>query len=314
MSAAGPVRTRSAADLARAALTGVAMGAADVVPGFSGGTVALVAGVYERLLRDVRSGAAVLSLALRGRLRHALARARTIDAAFLAALGAGIAASILTLARVVEHLLATQPVVMSAVFLGLVVGATAVAVRLLRVPVPLHALLAAVAAAVTFVGLGASPGVVTDPSPLALAGAGAVAISAMVLPGISGSFLLLLLGMYPFVIGAVAARDVATLAVFGAGMVAGLAVFSTLLDWLLRRAHDLVLAVLIGIMVGSARVLWPWPVGTGVGDPGLGAPGADWPVALLAAAVAAAAVAVLSIAALAAEARATGRQRQDAAG
>jgi putative membrane protein len=283
------------------------MGAADVVPGFSGGTVALVAGVYERLVGNVRAGAGALALVARGRPRAAWSRMRSIDGAFLAALGTGIAVSIATLARGVEHLLETQPVVMSAVFLGLVLGASGVAVRLLRVPVPLHALLGAGAAVATFVMLGSSPGVLTDPAPLVVAATGAVAVSAMLLPGVSGSFLLLLLGMYPLIIGAVADRDLAVLAVFGAGMLVGLAAFSTLLDWLLRRAHDAVLAVLIGLMLGSARVLWPWPSGSGVGDPALAAPGPDWPIVTAAGVSAAMAVGLLAWGARTAEARATGR-------
>jgi putative membrane protein len=108
----------------------------------------------------------------------------------------------------------------------------------------------------------------------------------MILPGVSGSFLLLLLGTYEPVIAAVADRDLVTIAVVATGAVTGLLAFSTLLDWLLRRAHDVVLAVLIGLMVGSSRVLWPWPSTGGVGDATLGAPAGQVGPAALAAGLA----------------------------
>lgn len=278
-------------------VTGLLMGAADVVPGFSGGTVALVAGIYERLVGSVRAGAAAVVTLLRGRGSEALAKVRAIEWPFLVTLGVGVAVAIATLARGVEGLLETHPVRMSAVFLGLVVGATIVARRQFLRPVPLHGIVVVVVGALTFVALGASPGAITDPSLPVVAASGALAISAMILPGVSGSFLLLVVGMYPLVIGAVADRDLAFLAVFGSGALVGLAAFSTVLDLLLRRAHDNVLAILIGLMLGSSRVLWPWPVGSGVGDPTLGAPGPDWPVT--SAVAVAAALAVVAFAGLA---------------
>lgn len=275
-------------------VTGLAMGAADLVPGFSGGTVALVAGIYERLIAEVRTGARVLGALVRLRPRDAWAALRSLDLVFVAALLGGIATVLLTLSRGVERLLFDEPVLVSAAFLGLALGASVAARRHLRRPRPVHAVLVAGSAVVTFVALGATPGTLESPGPLVLAASGAVAVSAMILPGISGSFLMLLIGVYPVVIAALSARDVATLAPFALGMVVGLAAFSTLLDALLRRAHDAVLAVLVGLMVGSVRVLWPWPVGSGVGDPTLGAPGADWPFALAVALAASAAVVVAS--------------------
>jgi putative membrane protein len=273
----------------RVLVTGLAMGAADVVPGFSGGTVALVAGLYDRLIASVSAGAGLLGTVLRGRWREVGTAWRAVDAPFVLTLLAGVATALLTLAGPVERLLDERPVLMSAVFLGLVLGAAAIAPRRLRAASGRHALLVLGAAAVTAVVLGVRP-VADGTPPLAfLALAGAVAVCAMILPGVSGSFLLLLLGAYEPVIAAVADRDVVTLAVVGAGMVVGLAVFTRLLDRLLRRHHDTVLALLIGLMVGSGRVLWPWPAGDGVGDAALGAPGAD-----------AGAAAILGLAALAA--------------
>jgi len=159
----------------------------------------------------------------------------------------------------------------------------------------------AASALVTFLVLGVSPGVLVDPSLLVLAAGGAFAVCATVLPGVSGSFMLLLLGLYAPIIAAVAARDGLTLAAVAGGIVVGLASFSTLLNWLLEHHHDRVLAVLLGLMVGSVRVLWPWPAGTGVGDPALGAPDAQVVAASLAAL--AALLAVVALGALVERAR-----------
>jgi putative membrane protein len=254
-------------------LTGVTMGAADVVPGFSGGTVALVAGVYPRLVANIRASAHVVSLVLRLRLRALPAALRALDWGFLLVLLAGLVGAALTLASVLERLLETEPVTMSAVFLGLVLGAAAVARHQFRGSVTKRLLLIVlVSAAVTAPLLGLRPAALDDPALLVLAAAAAIAVCATILPGVSGAFLLLLLGVYEPIIAAIAARDLVVIGVFLGGAVTGVLSFSTLLDWLLRRAHDVVLAVLIGLMIGSARVLWPWPSGAGVGDPTLGAP------------------------------------------
>ena len=278
----------------RTALTGAAMGTADLVPGFSGGTVALVAGIYPRLIANIRSAAHVVSLVLRLRVRDLPAALRALDWGFLIVLLGGIVGAALLLASTLRGLLGTQPVVMSAVFLGLVLGAALAARRQLLAP-PTAATVAIVlgSAAATALLLGARPDALTDPSRLVLAATAAVAICAMILPGVSGSFLLLLLGTYEPIIGAVADRDLATIALLVAGAATGLLAFSTLLSWLLRRAHDVVLAALIGLMIGSARVLWPWPSATGVGDPALAAPGAQAGAATLAALTAFAAVLVV---------------------
>ena len=257
----------------RTLLTGAAMGTADLVPGFSGGTVALVAGIYPRLIANVRAAAHVVSLTLRLRLRALPDALRALDWTFLIALLGGIVGAAFVLASTLRGLLASQPVVMSALFLGLVLGAALVARHQLRAPAtPTTLGIVLVSALVTALVLGARPEVSATPTRLVIAATAAVAVCAMILPGISGSFLLLLLGTYEPIIAAVADRDLATIGVAVVGAAGGLLAFSTLLDWLLRRAHDVVLAALIGLMVGSARVLWPWPSATGVGDPTVGAP------------------------------------------
>jgi putative membrane protein len=286
---------------------GLAMGTAEIVPGFSGGTVALVTGIFERLIANVRQGARTLSLGLRGRPREAAQAFLSIEWSFVVTLLLGMATAIALLVSALSRLLREEPIVMSALFLGLIVGASILAVRELRRPAPIHALLVLAAATLTFALLGVTPGTVTDPPAIAFFAAAAIAICAWILPGVSGSFLLLLLGMYLPVIDAVEARDVPTMAVFAAGAVLGLASFSTLLNWLLRRAHDLVLAVLIGLMVGSVRVLWPWPPGPdGVGGTELDAPVATEVPGALAAGLGASA-AVLLLGAVGAKAAAARR-------
>lgn len=274
----GPLRT---------ALTGAAMGAADLVPGFSGGTVALVSGIYPRLVANVRGAAHVVSVVLRLRRTELAAALRALDWSFLLVLLAGLVSVALVLASTLDGLLEAEPVVMSAVFLGLVLGAAVVAPRQFeRRASGTTAAVVLGSAVVTALALGLRPEALSDPSPLVLAATAAFAVCAMILPGVSGSFLLLLLGTYEPVIEAVADRDLVTIAIVAAGAAAGLLSFSTLLDWLLRRAHDVVLAVLIGLMVGSARVLWPWPSTGGVGDAGLGAPTSQVGAAALAAGLA----------------------------
>jgi putative membrane protein len=253
-------------------LVGGAMGAAELVPGFSGGTVAFVAGIYERLVASIRQGARTLSLLIRGRPQHAWQAVQAIDWPFVAALALGMITALLTLATALTTLLDERPVEMQAIFFGLILGAAVLAARQIREPNAWLILLVVVSAFGFFVLFGITAGEQTDPNGLWLILGGALAISAWILPGVSGSFVLLVLGLYTTVIGAVADRDVLTLAIFAVGCVIGLAAFSTALNWLLARAHDIVLAVLIGLMAASARVLWPWPSDGGLGNPELGAP------------------------------------------
>ncbi len=253
-------------------LAGFAMGVAEVVPGFSGGTVALVCGIYARLVANVRQGARTLSLLLRGRFTAAVRAFVAIEWPFVITLVVGMAAAIVTLAGALSRLIEEQPVAMSAVFLGLVLGAVVAASSQLITPRAGHFLVGVVVAGVTFVGLGASAGSVDEPALWLLFAGVAVAVCAWILPGVSGAFLLLLLGLYPAALAAVADRDLAVLGVMVLGALTGLALFSTLLNWLLVRWHDLVLVAMLGLLVGSARVFWPWPSADGMGDPALGAP------------------------------------------
>ena len=246
------------------------MGSADIVPGVSGGTVALVLGIYDRLIHDIRLGAHALKQLLTGDLRGFGATMREIEWLWLLSLLAGILLAVAALSSVLERLLDDEPITMAGLFFGLVVGTIWIAWRLLdRVDAVAVALVVGVGVGLflllglrsdTEVADGAAE-VVTRPF-WVFALAGAVAICAMILPGISGSFILVMIGMYTEVLGAVNDRDVPAVASFGIGCVLGLAAFSTLLNWLLERYRDWVVAAMIGLMIGSSRVLWPWPNGT----------------------------------------------------
>jgi putative membrane protein len=247
---------------------GFAMGTADIVPGVSGGTVALVVGIYDRLIHNVHAGAQVLKEVLRGRLGDAGNRIREVEWVWLISLLVGILAAIAVLSSLLTRLLEEQPVRTSAMFLGLVAGAVVVAWRLLAtIDITAIAMMLG-SAAVLFFLLGLRTAtesdadkVVTQPLWIFFL-AGSIAICAMILPGISGSLILVMLGMYSEVLGAVTERDVAALGATALGCVVGLALFSTLLNWLLEHHHNLVIAAMIGLMIGSMRVLWPWPGGT----------------------------------------------------
>jgi putative membrane protein len=255
-----------AAQLAR----GFSMGTADIVPGVSGGTVALVLGIYERLIANIRTGAAGLRQLVTGELTEARRIFGRIEWAWLVSLLVGILLAVAALSSVLERLLQEQPVRMSALFFGLVLGAVWVAWRLLgRVDLVTLAIVIGVGAAMfLLLGLRSDTEVAADAAEIVTEPAwvfllsGAIAICAMILPGISGSFILVLLGMYTEVLGAVNDRDFVSLGAFSLGCVLGLALFSTLLSWLLDNFHHFVIAALIGLMIGSMRVLWPWPGGT----------------------------------------------------
>lgn len=275
------------------------MGAADVVPGVSGGTIALLLGIYERLIASIRAASSALGHALRLDRDGFAGWLRRVEWSFLVPLLAGIGLAILTLAHLLEQLLEEHPVQMAAAFFGLIAGSILVVWGMVGARDGKRAAIALLAALVTFVALGVREGSteeavaqVADPALLAFFGAGVIAICAMILPGISGSFILVLLGMYTAVIGAVNDREILQIAVFALGAVLGLSLFSQALSWLLRHHHDSVMALLVGLMAGSLRVLWPWP--GGLESTALGRPDGYVLESLLLAAGAAAIVVVLS--------------------
>lgn len=250
------------------------MGTADLVPGVSGGTVALVLGIYERLVASIREGSSALGSVLRGDLRGSASHLGRVEWRFLIPLLAGVGSAIALLSSVIEHQLEERPTILAGLFLGLVLASVAIAWRKIRAHAPSHWVVAAIVAATAFavLGLGES-GPSGSPATLAFAGAGALAICAMILPGISGSLILLMIGMYAPTLGAVTGRQWGILVAFAVGAVAGLALFSQVLHWALQHHHDNVMAAMVGLMAGATRVLWPWP--EGVTGPALGPPEAD---------------------------------------
>jgi putative membrane protein len=234
------------------------MGSADVVPGVSGGTMAFITGIYEELISSIRAigrpefWRPVAQL----RLGQAL---RAMNFPFLLAVGSGIALAIITLARGLEWLLIHQPVLLWSFFFGLVLGSVlTVSRRIQQWRLSLWAALVT-GAIVAYVLVGLVP-LSTPDTWWFLFLSGALAICAMILPGISGAFILVLLGKYQFVLSAVNQRDLVTLALVAAGAIVGIVSFAQLLGWLFRRYHDMTVALLIGLMVGSLRKIWPWKV------------------------------------------------------
>ncbi|RKY16297.1 MAG: DUF368 domain-containing protein [Planctomycetota bacterium] len=272
-------------------IRGFAMGSANIVPGVSGGTVALVLGIYERFIASVSAGSRALTLLVRRDVAGFRNWMAAVDWVFIIPLLAGIGIATLALASVVGDLLHDQPEFMSALFLGLVAGSVVVAWRLVREPRLQHAIIIAVVGVAVFALLGLTHGTtedavsqVAEPALWAFFIAGAIAICAMILPGVSRSFLLVVMGMYGPALDALREFDILALLALGGGVVVGLALFSQVLHLALQRYHDVVLAVLIGLMAGSIRVLWPWPLGVDSAE--LGAPEGDWIIAVGLAAVA----------------------------
>lgn len=236
-------------------LRGVLMGAADIVPGVSGGTVAFITGIYQRLLAAISAADVVLLRELlRGGWRSAWQR---LDGAFLLALFCGIAISIFSLARLISAALESHPLQLWSFFFGLILASALVLNRHVatwRAGTVAGLLAGALLAA----AVGVSPATELPIQPLSFFIAGFFAICAMILPGISGSFILVLAGMYEPVLEAIESLELLPLGCFGAGAACGLLLFSRLLNYLLREWHAPTLATLTGFLYGSLVVVWPW--------------------------------------------------------
>ena len=236
-------------------LRGLLMGAADIVPGVSGGTVAFITGIYDQLLDSLRAVdleflARLSRLDIAGAWQH-------INGRFLLALLLGIATSIFSLAQLVSWVLEHHPVPLWAFFFGLILASALVLLREVDNWSALKVLCLLSAGAVAlFIAL--SPVMSLE---MGLAGvflAGFLAVCAMILPGISGSFILVLLGMYSTTLVALKSLDLVFILVFVIGAGCGLLCFSRLLHWLLQRFHQGTMAVLTGFLFGSLLVVWPW--------------------------------------------------------
>ncbi|ALF59460.1 DUF368 domain-containing protein [Psychrobacter urativorans] len=240
-------------------IKGMTMGAADIVPGVSGGTIALIAGIYERLINALSSIGPSLWHTFRkdGGFKGLLAVWRQVDATFLLCLVAGIATSLVTLAGSIKYLLDNEPLLIWSFFFGLV--ATTVVLLLTEIKrwtlARVGLFIVGMVAAIIISSL---PMFSTTPSLLYLFFAGAIAICAMILPGISGSFILLLLGAYDTVLEAVHTFNFTIIFTLMAGMVTGLLLFTRILKWLLSRYYHATLALLTGFIAGSLVKVWPW--------------------------------------------------------
>jgi putative membrane protein len=231
------------------------MGAADIVPGVSGGTVAFITGIYDTLLSSIRAFdleflRRLLKLDIAGAWQH-------VNGSFLFALLSGIATSIFSLARLISWVLENHPVPLWAFFFGLILASAVVLVRHVKrwTPSRMLCLLAGTGFALV---IALSPTVNMEFGMAGVFLSGFLAICAMILPGISGSFILVLLGMYGTVLAAVKSLDLVFLLVFAAGAGCGLLCFSRLLHWLLHHFHEATMALLTGFLFGSLAVVWPW--------------------------------------------------------
>jgi putative membrane protein len=275
------------------------MGAADIVPGVSGGTIALIFGIYERLIASVRAGSSALGNLMKLDFSGFKKWMGKVEWVFIIPLGTGIILAVVALASILQHLLEDQAVLMAALFMGLVGGSIVVAWAMLKTRDTRHIWIAIGVGIATFIALGLRGGTsedtvgqIVNPELWAFLLAGAIAICAMILPGISGSFILVLLGMYGPLLNAVTTRDFLALGVFIVGAIVGLALFSQIVHNALRLHHDAVIASLVGLMAGSLRVLWPWP--EGVESTALGAPDSNVLLAVLIAVAAFVAVIIVA--------------------
>ncbi|WP_054113896.1 DUF368 domain-containing protein [Marinagarivorans algicola] len=247
---------RTIKDYAVITLKGMAMGAADVVPGVSGGTIAFITGIYDEFLGALKNctPAALLIWKQKGFTvfwQH-------INGSFLVALFTGILLSIKTFAAIIEHALRAHPIWVWAFFFGLIIASIVLLARHMTQRWRVRDIAALLLGAALVAGISLA-------APTQLPGhwwvmflGGFIAICAMILPGISGSFLLLLMGLYPVFLGAVNHLEWDLLISFGAGAVCGLMVFSRALSWLLNHYHQVTVATLTGFLVGSLNVTWPW--------------------------------------------------------
>ena len=237
------------------ALKGMGMGAADVVPGVSGGTIAFMTGIYQELVDSIRSiDADALKLLFKGKFKEFW---RSVNGNFLLAVAIGILFSVFTLAKLMQYLLVAWPVPTWSFFFGLILSSTVFIIKGAGSFRLQDAAGFAIGAALGVLICLASPAKTPD-NYLFLFICGAIAVCAMILPGISGSFILLLLGKYAFMLDAVSNFDIAILLIFVLGGITGLLCFSHFLSWLLKNFYQVTLYLLCGLMCGSLLKVWPW--------------------------------------------------------
>lgn len=251
--------SRSLREYVYLVLKGMGMGAADVVPGVSGGTIAFISGIYEELIESIKS---LNFYSFQILFKQGIpAFWKQINGTFLVVLLSGIAVSMVTLAKIISFALHEYPIIIWSFFFGMILSSTwFVAKKITKVDVP-TAIAFMVGTSVAYYITIATP-TQTPETWWFLFLSGVIAICAMILPGISGSFILLLMGKYHFILNAVKTVDIKTIVVFALGCGIGIISFAQLVSWLLRRFHNATLALLTGFMVGSLNKVWPWKVVT----------------------------------------------------
>lgn len=246
---------RKLKDYLMLSVKGMCMGAADVVPGVSGGTIAFITGIYDELINSIKSiNAASLKMFFTGKWGEFW---KMINGKFLLFLLAGIGISVFSLAKIITWLLVAYPVLVWSFFFGLVLASTWFVGKDVKERNWKTALGFLLGAALAFYITVATPAE-TPSHFLFIFLCGAIAICAMILPGISGSFILVLLGKYFFIMEAVKTLDLKVIAIFGIGACVGITSFSRLLSYALSHMRNITLAVLSGFMLGSLNKVWPW--------------------------------------------------------
>lgn len=246
---------RTPKDYAVLVLKGIGMGAADVVPGVSGGTIALIVGIYEELVNSIKSvNLHALKLLFTFKFTDFW---RQINGSFLLSVVSGILISIYSLAKLVTFLLENHPVMIWAFFFGLVLSSIYYVVKNVSEWNVMNVFMFLVGTAVAYYITIVTPTSTTNDLWFIFL-SGAIAICAMILPGISGSFILLLLGKYEYMMSAVKNLDIFLLVVFAAGALVGIVLFSRLLSYLLANFYNITISLLSGFMLGSLNKVWPW--------------------------------------------------------
>jgi putative membrane protein len=237
---------------------GLLMGAADVVPGVSGGTMALIVGVYTRLVGSISAFFSAAAVGVRGDRAGARRRFGEVEWGLVIPLATGIVTAIVIGSRVIPGLLETYPAQARGLFLGLVAASVAIPWLRMDRPGAREAAIVVVAAVVAFLLVGLPRAATADPSLPRVFASAAVAICAMILPGVSGAFLLEVLGIYAPTLIALRELNVPYVATFILGALVGIGAFAKLLSWLLAHHTNTTMAALVGLMAGSLRALWPW--------------------------------------------------------
>ena len=246
---------RTFKDYALLTLKGIGMGAADVVPGVSGGTIAFIVGIYEELIDSIKS-INLTSLKMLCSLKFSRFW-KAVNGNFLLAILSGIGLSVFSLAKLITYLLVQEPVLVWSFFFGLVLASIWFVSREVA-QWNAKTVIAFAAGAVAAYAITITTPAETSNDLWFIFLCGAIAICAMILPGISGSFILVLLGKYFFIMDAVKSLRISVLLVFAGGSVIGISLFSRALSYALHRFHDITIAILSGFMLGSLNKVWPW--------------------------------------------------------